>query len=539
MTAATPDQTTLRGVLDFLRQAEALKNTLRSAHTSNGRPESAAEHSWRLSLMALTVGPYFPAVDTARLLQLCIVHDLGEALHGDVPAPQQTADRGRALEERRAFVQLIAPLPATQQATLLELWDEYDAAATPAARLAKALDKLETILQHNQGDNPPDFDYAFNLHYGKQYTVDDPLIVRLRQLLDAETARRAEENAPPPLPGATAHDQGRVIFVTGAPGAGKSSTVVALRKLGDDLLVFDMDDLLPAASKLAGREVATDASTWPAYNMLWLAVLDMVRANRRPALLFTPIEPDDLPGSPASEVAARAEWRLFDCDDATRRRRLAARPGWTEAMIAEALADAASLRRLIPSQIETATQPVDAVARALLVSLGLAPATSARQEAMPAPAAAQTSTDYTISLSAEADPVVEEWLKQRIREFNNRYSPHHLSARTAGVEPLHVLVRTPEGELLGGLTASTYWQWLDIDDLWLPPALRGQGLGHKLLTLAEAEARRRGCTRAQLRTFDFQARGFYEKVGYRVVGVLEDYPPDGAMYWMRKELVAP
>ena len=75
--------------------------------------------------------------------------------------------------------------------------------------------------------------------------------------------------------------------------------------------------------------------------------------------------------------------------------------------------------------------------------------------------------------------------------------------------------------------------------LWLPPALRGQGLGHKLLTLAEAEARRRGCTRAQLRTFDFQARGFYEKVGYRVVGVLEDYPPDGAMYWMRKELVAP
>ena len=72
------------------------------------------------------------------------------------------------------------------------LWDEYEAAASPEARLVKALDKLETILQHNQGRNPPGFDYRFNLGYGRQYTGGHPLIVALRELLDQETAARAQ-----------------------------------------------------------------------------------------------------------------------------------------------------------------------------------------------------------------------------------------------------------------------------------------------------------------------------------------------------------
>ncbi len=74
---------------------------------------------------------------------------------------------------------------------MVALWDEYEAAATPEAKIAKALDKLETILQHNQGANPPDFDYVFNLPYGKKFTDAVPLAAGIRAILDADTRRNA------------------------------------------------------------------------------------------------------------------------------------------------------------------------------------------------------------------------------------------------------------------------------------------------------------------------------------------------------------
>jgi putative hydrolase of HD superfamily len=182
----------LQGILAFLRSAERLKNVTRSAWTSEGRPESVAEHTWRLCLMALVLADHFPDVDTARLMQICLVHDLGEAIHGDIPAISQQAGTGKATQEREDLLLLLEPLPPALRERITRLWDEYEAAETPEARLAKALDKLETILQHTQGKNPRDFDYRFNLEYGKRYTVDDPVIVAIRVILDRETARRAE-----------------------------------------------------------------------------------------------------------------------------------------------------------------------------------------------------------------------------------------------------------------------------------------------------------------------------------------------------------
>lgn len=188
----------LAGVLDFLRAAERLKNVTRSAWTSAGRRESVAEHSWRLALMALALRPAFPEVDFARVLEMCIVHDLGEAIGGDVPAPVQAqgaaaGEAPKAAQERRDLLDLLAPLPAERRDAITALWDEYEGASTPEARLAKALDKLETILQHTQGRNPADFDYRFNLGYGRQYTADHPVIAAVRATLDAETERRARE----------------------------------------------------------------------------------------------------------------------------------------------------------------------------------------------------------------------------------------------------------------------------------------------------------------------------------------------------------
>ncbi|MCZ4315389.1 HD domain-containing protein [Comamonadaceae bacterium G21597-S1] len=178
--------------LTFIREAQRLKDVLRSGHTAQGRRESTAEHSWRLCLMVLVFARELPGIDLLRLLKICIIHDLGEAIGGDIPAIEQDGSPDKALREREDLLTLLAPLPPALQQDFLDLWDEYDAAATPEARAAKALDKLETLIQHNQGANPPDFDYRFNLTYGQKYTDADPLFAALRALVDADTRRRVE-----------------------------------------------------------------------------------------------------------------------------------------------------------------------------------------------------------------------------------------------------------------------------------------------------------------------------------------------------------
>ena len=188
----TPDE--LDGVLEFLRAAERLKDTRRSAWTGEGERESVAQHTWRVCLMAVVFAGEYPEVDVARLLKICVVHDLGEAIGGDIPAIDQDPAEPKAAEEREDLLELTRPLPPRVRDEITALWDEYEAAETPEARLAKALDKLETILQHTQGRNPPDFDYAFNLGYGRRHTRGDPLIEALRDILDRETARRARES---------------------------------------------------------------------------------------------------------------------------------------------------------------------------------------------------------------------------------------------------------------------------------------------------------------------------------------------------------
>src|SRR6476620_12629688 len=191
MTTLSPSE--LDGVLTFLREAERLKTVTRSAWTSEAQRESVAEHTWRVCLMAMLLYGGAPDVDLARLLRMCLVHDLGEALGGDFPAPQQEAAAPKAGQERADLLRLTAPLPARLRDDIVELWDEYEGAATAEARLAKGLDKLETILQHTQGRNPADFDYAFNLAYGRRYTAGDPVLEALRARLDTETARLAGE----------------------------------------------------------------------------------------------------------------------------------------------------------------------------------------------------------------------------------------------------------------------------------------------------------------------------------------------------------
>ena len=180
----------LSQILNFLRVVESLKSTLRSGHTASGRPESVAEHTWRLCLLAMVLAPEFPEVESHRLMKICLIHDLGEALQGDIPAPLQDPNVDKSQSEREDLLELLSPLPELQRSEILELWEEYEQATTPEAKLAKAFDKLETLLQHTQGQNPSDFDYAFSIYYGRKYTELNAQTRQLRAWIDEETRQR-------------------------------------------------------------------------------------------------------------------------------------------------------------------------------------------------------------------------------------------------------------------------------------------------------------------------------------------------------------
>lgn len=187
------DPKRLSGIIQFIQNAERLKSTLRSGHTSQGRPESTAEHSWRLCLLATLFDRELGDCDRLKLIKMCIVHDLGEAISGDVPAIHQSADDGRAEREKADLMTLCAPLPDDLRAEIMELWADYSEGKSTEAIFAKGFDKLETMMQHNIGLNPPDFDYAFNLDYGVKQTARHPLLRQFREIVDAETRRNAEK----------------------------------------------------------------------------------------------------------------------------------------------------------------------------------------------------------------------------------------------------------------------------------------------------------------------------------------------------------
>jgi putative hydrolase of HD superfamily len=122
----------ITGILEFLKSAERLKNVTRTSWTSAGHRESVAEHTWRLCLMALVLGREFDDVDIARLMKICVIHDLGEAIGGDISATLQPPE-GKAAQERADLLELLEPLPQKARAEIVDLWDEYEAAATPEA----------------------------------------------------------------------------------------------------------------------------------------------------------------------------------------------------------------------------------------------------------------------------------------------------------------------------------------------------------------------------------------------------------------------
>ena len=187
-----------REFLEILHVAERLKDTTRHCTSSKGKPESVAEHSWRLALMALLLREEFPALDIDRVVDMCLVHDLGECFTGDIPAFLKT-EEDRETEDSllRSWV---ASLPEALSARLAALYAEMDAQQTQEARLYKAIDKLEAVIQHNESpiDTWEPHEYELNLTYAFRAVAFSPWLKELRRAIyeDTEEKIREEGSAP-------------------------------------------------------------------------------------------------------------------------------------------------------------------------------------------------------------------------------------------------------------------------------------------------------------------------------------------------------
>ena len=114
---------------------------------------------------------------------------------------------------------------------------------------------------------------------------------------------------------------------------------------------------------------------------------------------------------------------------------------------------------------------------------------------------------------------------------------YNLSKReVADSEPLNLYVEDDSGELVAGLVAETFGNWLEIEYLFVKEDLRGQGIGSQLLQQAECEAKKRNCRFAFVNTYQFQAPAFYQKQGYKEVFTLKDYPYTGQRHYYQKDL---
>ena len=183
----------VRQFLNALHVAECLKDATRHCDTSGGRRESVAEHSWRLALMAELMRDEFPEADMDKVVRMCLVHDLGEAFTGDIPTFLKT--RTDEEVEDAALRAWVTSLPEPHRTRLSALYAEMDARKALEARICKALDGLEALIQHNEADISTwaENEYALNLTYCDDRVEFSPYLTALREAIRADTLEKIRE----------------------------------------------------------------------------------------------------------------------------------------------------------------------------------------------------------------------------------------------------------------------------------------------------------------------------------------------------------
>ena len=181
-----------RALIDALTVAERLKDTMRHCYTKNGRRESVAEHCWMMTLAAFWMKDEFPEADMDRVLKMCLIHDLGEAFTGDVPAFEKTAADEQ--DEKALLYAWVASLPGGIAQEMRALYDEMEKRETLEAKIYKAVDGLEAVIQHNISDISTwlPLEYELNLTYADDKVAFSEYLRTLREEIRKDTLAKID-----------------------------------------------------------------------------------------------------------------------------------------------------------------------------------------------------------------------------------------------------------------------------------------------------------------------------------------------------------
>ena len=181
-----------RKLLDILVTTERLKNVTRHCYTSNGRHESVAEHCWMSAMMALLLRDEFPQANMDKVIKMCLIHDMGEAFTGDIPAFDK--DAGHEQREARLLDAWVTSLPEPYSTEFRELYAEMAQLQTLEAKIYKAIDNLEAVIQHNISDISTwiPLEYELNLTYGNEKVTFSDYLTALREEIRKDTVRKIE-----------------------------------------------------------------------------------------------------------------------------------------------------------------------------------------------------------------------------------------------------------------------------------------------------------------------------------------------------------
>jgi len=184
----------VRNFLDVLHIAERLKDTTRHSYTSKGRHESVAEHSWRIALMAFFLRDEFPQADMDKVMRMCLIHDLGEAFTGDIPTFDKTAQDEQTEED--LLGRWVSSLPQPYAGEMQALYAEMNERQTLEAKIYKALDSLEAVIQHNEADLSTwiEREYSLNLTYGADKAAFSPYLTALREAIREDTQDKIQNH---------------------------------------------------------------------------------------------------------------------------------------------------------------------------------------------------------------------------------------------------------------------------------------------------------------------------------------------------------
>ncbi len=183
-----------RKLIEFLNVIEKLKCNTRHSWTSNGRHESVAEHSWRLAVMALLVAEEFPEADNIKVLKMCVIHDFGEAITGDIPAFLKTSTDEN--KEDEAIKELLKLLPQNLAEEFAELFKEMTELKTIEAKIWKALDNMEALISHNEAsiDTWIEKEYELNLTYGTNNVAFSEYMKALKEEIRQDSLKKIDES---------------------------------------------------------------------------------------------------------------------------------------------------------------------------------------------------------------------------------------------------------------------------------------------------------------------------------------------------------